>query len=258
MHPSQPAVGSSQTLFTLGIVLLFGVSPVLSRNMVIVADSAILIITAVGCFRRWVLVPELGVFSIVCITLSLLGIPSQLSFTLGIAGYAATARLLRRYNGVIKWFTAGAVTRDITLVAAASVLLSAGALVLWFLLARPDINDIIRTFVPDWPLAALVFGGLLFSMFNAAVEEMAYRGVVMNALDTAIGTGTLPLVGQAVAFGLLHIHGFPRGWSGVALAFVFGILMGLIRRRSGGLLAPWVAHVCTDIVIVSIVFFARA
>ncbi len=258
MHSSQLAVGRSQTFFALGIVLLFGVSPVLSRNMVIVADSAISIITAVGYFQGWVVVSELGVFSIACITLSLFGFPSQLSSALGIASYAAIVSLHRRHSGVIRWFTAGAITRDVILVAAASFLLSAGVLVVWYLMVRPNIDDIIRTFVPDWPFATLVLGGLLFSMFNAAVEEVAYRGVVMNALDTTIGVGTMSLIGQAVAFGLLHIHGFPRGWSGVALACVFGILMGLIKRRSGGLLAPWATHVCTDAVIVSIVvFFAR-
>jgi hypothetical protein len=32
-------------------------------------------------------------------------------------------------------------------------------------------------------------------------------------------------------------------------------MMALIRRRSGGILAPWAAHVCADIVIVGIVLF---
>jgi membrane protease YdiL (CAAX protease family) len=145
------------------------------------------------------------------------------------------------------------------LAAAASILLSAVAVIIWFLSVRPDINDLIAALVPDWHGALLISGGLLFSLLNAAVEEMAYRGVVMDALDQSIGAGILSLLGQAAAFGVFHIIGFPRGWIGVGLAFLFGVLMGLIRRLSGGLLAPWAAHVCTDVVIVSIVLvFARA
>jgi uncharacterized protein len=105
----------------------------------------------------------------------------------------------------------------------------------------------------------LVLGGLLFSIVNAAVEEGAYRGVIMAALDKSIGSGVASMLLQAAAFGILHINGFPRGWIGVGLASVFGVLMALIRRRSQGMIAPWAAHVCTDIVIVGIVMFlARA
>jgi hypothetical protein len=31
--------------------------------------------------------------------------------------------------------------------------------------------------------------------------------------------------------------------------------MGIIRRRAGGMFAPWIAHVFTDIVIAGIVLF---
>jgi hypothetical protein len=68
------------------------------------------------------------------------------------------------------------------LAAATSILLSAAAVIIWSLSVRPDINDLIAAFVPDWRWALLISGGLLFSLLNAAVEEMAYRGVAMGAL----------------------------------------------------------------------------
>jgi hypothetical protein len=40
---------------------------------------------------------------------------------------------------------------------------------------------------------------------------------------------------------------------GVGLATIYGLMMGVVRRRSGGLLAPWIAHVLTDVVIAGIV-----
>jgi len=105
------------------------------------------------------------------------------------------------------------------------------------------------------PLGVLIVGGLIFSMANAAVEEAAYRGVFLHALDSSLGPGFAALLLQALAFGAIHIRGFPRGWLGVVLACIYGLLMGVIRRRAGGMFAPWIAHVFTDIVIVGIVLF---
>jgi hypothetical protein len=61
---SQPFVGSAQTFVTLGIVLLFGLVPVLPRGMVIAVAGAIALLTAVGWFRRWVVVTPLGAYVI--------------------------------------------------------------------------------------------------------------------------------------------------------------------------------------------------
>jgi len=104
-------------------------------------------------------------------------------------------------------------------------------------------------------LGLLIAGGLIFSMFNAAVEEGAYRGVILHALDRSLGPGFAALLLQALAFGAIHIRGFPRDWLGVGLACIYGLLMGVIRRRAGGMFAPWIAHVFTDVVIAGIVVF---
>src|SRR6266540_90541 len=54
---------------------------------------------------------------------------------------------------------------------------------------------------------------------------------------------------NALAFGMLHFNGYPYGVTGVALASVYGLALGALRLRAGGLLAPWIAHVCADAVI---------
>jgi membrane protease YdiL (CAAX protease family) len=117
------------------------------------------------------------------------------------------------------------------------------------------IADIVEAFVPALPLGLLIAGGLIFSMLNAAVEEGAYRGVILHALDRSLGPGFAALLLQALAFGAIHIRGFPRGWLGIGLACIYGLLMGVIRRRAGGMFAPWIAHVFTDVVIAGIVVF---
>lgn len=60
-------------------------------------------------------------------------------------------------------------------------------------------------------------------MVNAAVEEGAYRGVILHALDSSLGPGFAALLLQALAFGAIHIRGFPRGWVGVGLACIYGL-----------------------------------
>jgi membrane protease YdiL (CAAX protease family) len=81
----------------------------------------------------------------------------------------------------------------------------------------------------------LVPGAILFSLANAALEDAAYRGVVLDALGPGIVAGVF----QALSFAALHFQGgFPRGAIGVGLAFVYGLALGGLRRKAAGLLAP--------------------
>jgi uncharacterized protein len=55
--------------------------------------------------------------------------------------------------------------------------------------------------------------------------------------------------GQAVAFGALHVAGFPAGAIGVVIAAGYGLVLGTLRMITGGLRYPIVAHVCADLTI---------
>ena len=185
--------------------------------------------TALAWYRRAPAATSLGLLFATCVILGLLGVgPQQVVFTAALAVYA--------------------------------VVISAVALLSWYVVARPDLADLVRTFVPNWSLWLLVPGALLLSIVNAATEEAAYRGVVLEALDTALGPGPLAVFLQALAFGALHFRGgFPRGTVGVGLVFVYGVALGALRRKTNGLLAPWIVHVLTDLVIFAIVLaLARA
>jgi hypothetical protein len=102
---------------------------------------------------------------------------------------------------------------------------------------------------------ALIVGGASFAVVNAALEELAYRGVMLEALRATLPTTPAVLI-QAAAFGAIHIEGFPRGIAGVVLAMGFGCLMALIRLRAGGMMGPWIGHVLTDAVIVGLLLEA--
>jgi membrane protease YdiL (CAAX protease family) len=101
------------------------------------------------------------------------------------------------------------------------------------------------------PPFAIGSGILGWSALNAATEEMAFRGVLLHALEVEIGIPSAILL-QAVAFGVMHLPVAPGGWTGCALVSVFAVAAALLRRRSGGLLAPWLAHMAADVVVLTV------
>jgi membrane protease YdiL (CAAX protease family) len=126
------------------------------------------------------------------------------------------------------------------------------ALTAWLVLARPDLRDLLAGYVPKLPFAVLVAGGVAFVFVNAALEELTWRGILFDRLEPLFGLRGAIVV-QALSFGLMHAHGFPRGPSGVALAAIWALMLGWLRSRSGGLLATFVAHVVADATIAIIV-----
>jgi hypothetical protein len=50
----------------------------------------------------------------------------------------------------------------------------------------------------------------------------------------------------------MHFRGVPGGAIGVALAATYGWMLGALWLRAGGMLAPIVAHVAADVVIMAI------
>src|SRR6266700_3881354 len=132
------------------------------------------------------------------------------------------------------------------------------AVVAWAALTNPDIEHHLAL-VPALPLWVYPLVAVAFAVVNAAIEEVIFRGVMMEALDSALGDGYWSIGTQAVSFEALHyLSGFPSGVLGFFMVWVYGIMLGMIRRRSKGLLAPWVAHVAADItifVILAVVLF---
>jgi membrane protease YdiL (CAAX protease family) len=127
------------------------------------------------------------------------------------------------------------------------------ALVSWLLVMRPDLHNVGAT-VPDFPLPVLLAGGALFAVVNAILEEAIWRGVLFDRLLPVFGVPAA-LALQGLSFGLQHAHGVPRGPVGVVLAGSWGVMLGMLRRKTGGMLAPIVAHVVADTTIAAIVLF---
>ena len=146
-------------------------------------------------------------------------------------------------------FRAGRLAKSDWVWIAGITAVSSAALALWVRVAHPDLSIHLAN-IPSMPLWAYPLAAALFATANAAMEELAFRGIAMGALDSVFGPGLLPVVLQALVFGAAHFaRGFPNGWLGLAMATVYGLMLGALCRRSGGLLAPWAAHVAADLTI---------
>lgn len=148
----------------------------------------------------------------------------------------------------------GRYTRTSIILTLVFVLLSSGALLGWWFIFEPDLSDA-SSKIPDLPLAALASLGLVFAVVNAIGEEFIWRGLGTRALEGQRLSPTLVVLIQAISFGFVHIHGFPRGWVGVGLATIYGGMMGILRQTSGGLMVPWIAHIIADLVIFGVLAF---
>lgn len=248
--------GALVTLLSIAVYLSMSFLPVDRHGLVVAALAALtglaLLLRADPCLHLGLLLT----FGAACLNLPPLRDTWPLPMLMAIAVYLGLALLWPRLRRSLDWARLGSLGRRDWRLIVLTVLVSSTALVIWFFWARPDLAAL-RAKVPDWSPLGLVFAGLCFAGGNALAEEVLFRGLLQHALAISFGwLGGLLL--QAAAFGLLHIHGFPSGWSGVLLAAIYGLMLGAIRHRSRGLLAPWVAHVFADLTIFGILTLLTA
>ncbi len=169
-----------------------------------------------------------------------------LYFLAPLAAYGFAARSVRPLRRTTTWLRRGRIDRMTTALMGASALVVPLVLAGWLRFAHPSL-DAFRDQLPDGVSArALVAIGAVFAFGNALLEESIWRGVLMESLDRGLGRGVASIAVSAVSFGVAHVAGFPRGVFGVLLAAFSGVLLGVIRRRSEGLLAPMITHVLVD------------
>lgn len=103
--------------------------------------------------------------------------------------------------------------------------------------------------IPRWFL--LLFGVPVFAFLNALVEEAIYRGVLQESLERVFPHQlSLSLGLQASAFAAAHYAaGFPNGVTGYLMTFVYALALGHLRRRTGGMLLPFLTHFSADLLI---------
>jgi CAAX protease family protein len=176
-------------------------------------------------------------------------LPSQVDWwplpgLVGVGVYVLSQLLAGRHRAILRL---GRMRVAEALIVVGMVAASASVLYAFSRLAPPRLGTGAQFLIGLTPWS-LVAAGVAFAVVNAFVEEVLFRGAILHHLGRVLGNGPAVLV-QALAFGALHLNGYPYGVTGVGLASAYGLVLGALRLRSGGLLAPWVAHVCADAVI---------
>ncbi|MFC7619101.1 CPBP family intramembrane glutamic endopeptidase [Microlunatus sp. GCM10028923] len=99
------------------------------------------------------------------------------------------------------------------------------------------------------PLPWLIVALTLMPL-QAAAEEITFRGLFgrsVGGLFARAGVGTVvALIVSSVAFGSAHLAGDP--WL-IAYYFLFGLLMGIVAWRTGGIEASVVLHVVNNVLV---------
>jgi hypothetical protein len=120
------------------------------------------------------------------------------------------------------------------------------ALASWTWFARPDLQALLEMYLPPIPVALLWVGAVGLGLTNAILEELIWRGVLHSQLRALGGVWVAIGIG-ATSFGLQHPNGLPSGPPGIVLLTAWGVLLGWLRERAGGLLAPVLAHAVAEL-----------
>ena len=146
------------------------------------------------------------------------------------------------------WSGAGTADRTTLLLAIVTIPLTTVALVGFIASGRTDLETATEGLdaVPVW---VLPLAGLGFALVNPTVEEVLFRGVLQEMLVDRSRDAVIAIVGQAVAFGAIHLDGVPGGPLGMAMAGGWGAVLGLVRHRSGSIRLAWIVHVTANITI---------
>lgn len=183
------------------------------------------------------------------------GLLWQIAMAVTLVVFLGLARAVPALRPSEVWRAAGSFPLGPTLLVAG---VTPFALTIWLVAFDPDLSDIVGTYgIHEWPLPVLIAGAIVFALANAVLEELLWRGLLQDRLEPLIGAGGAVAL-QALSFGLQHWHGFPRGPIGALLAGSWAVMLGLLRRRSRGLLAPVVAHVVADAVIATLLLLRYA
>lgn len=133
------------------------------------------------------------------------------------------------------------------LAAIALAAVTALVLVTYDVLVRPDVAALAAN-LPAGAFGNIVLAGICFSIVNAVMEELIFRGVLYEALSAEWGV-VMAITITTALFGLGHLGGYPPGPAGAVLAAGFGAAMGLLRWWTGGLGLAIACHIVADATI---------
>lgn len=171
---------------------------------------------------------------------------------LPLALYTGIAVVVSPLRRTIPWPSLGRPNLFQYGVACCVCVLAAAVLVGYQMLVRPDVTALAAV-IPVAPFGSLLLAGACFSVANAVLEELVFRWVLYEAINTEWGAA-VAVAATAVVFGLGHAHGYPPGNAGTVLAGLYGIALGSLRWWTGGLGLSIGCHITADATIFGILF----
>lgn len=165
--------------------------------------------------------------------------------------FLVLAAVLGRRIEAFGWFRAGVLSGRMKVALTILVMLCMGVLAAYFSGLKPDLTHqpLIRSIKAP---ALLLITGLAIAALNSLIEEAIYRGILYDAIERAGFGAWIAVAIQAVAFGTFHLNSNEPGLVGVAMTAVLGLVLGILRRVSGGLIAPYILHFALDIGVYSL------
>jgi uncharacterized protein len=168
---------------------------------------------------------------------------------LPLATYVCIALLVPSMRRTIPWPSAGRVDALGVLAAVVLSVLTAAVLLDFQSRLHPDVTALADA-LPVSAFGNVVLAGVCFSICNAALEELVFRGLLYAVVAAEWGNAVAVGV-TALCFGIGHLHGYPPGHLGVLLAGLYGVALGLLRWWSGGLCLTIACHATADATIFS-------
>lgn len=164
--------------------------------------------------------------------------------------YAAVVACVPRLRCSWDWLRFGHLSAANVVATLVVMLATIVTLIGFHALVEPDVRSF-RAALPLDRIGNLLLAGIIFTIANATLEELVFRGVIFDALHSQWGIW-MTLTATALLFGLGHLRGYPPGLMGAGLATLFGFAMGVLRWWSRGLALPILVHMAADATIYAI------
>jgi len=164
--------------------------------------------------------------------------------------YFVLVACVPRLRRSLRWITIGRFSATSIIATVGVMAVTALVLILFHTKAQPDVSSY-RAAMPLEALGGVIMAGVVFTIVNATLEELVFRGILFDALQSQWSVW-VTLTATALLFGLGHLRGYPSGLLGACLAALFGFAMGVLRLWTGGLALPIVAHMSADATIYGI------
>jgi membrane protease YdiL (CAAX protease family) len=168
-----------------------------------------------------------------------------------LAAYFPLVLLLPPLRRTFSGWSFGRVTARAVVAAFGIAIVSCSTLFLFEWWQHPDLHAYAAA-LPRLHGTGLILAGIIFAILNAFLEELLFRGIFFNAIESQAGTA-MAVVITAALFGYGHMHGYPPGPTGAVLAGAYGLMLGWLRVFTGGLGLPVLTHITADATIFMIV-----